>query len=136
MEYSIKSNFDKLSYITQYDSKYIITESNLSVVLKGNVVNVDISNVSNVRIIKRRSLVLNYLIIFLLVVLFMMIKRLVFLNYLNTILLDICTVILCFSSIFLTKYSCKLLLNYKDLSYQIFRLESDISVNFKHIFGA
>ena len=136
MEYSIKSNFDKLSYIAQYDSKYIITESNLSVVLKGSVVNVDISNVSNVRIIKRRSLVLNYLIIFLIVVLFMMIKRLVFLNYLNTILLDICTVILCFSSFFLTKYSCKLLLNYKDLSYQIFRLESDISVNFKHIFGA
>ncbi|MFT5849147.1 MAG: positive regulator of sigma E activity [Psychroserpens sp.] len=136
MEYSIRSNFDKLSYIAQYDSKYMITESKLSVVLKGNVVNVDISNVSNVRIIRRRSLVLNYLMMFFLISLFMMVKRLVFLNDLSTILLNICTGILCFSTLFVTKYSCKLLLNYKDLSYQIFRLESDISVNFKHIFGA
>lgn len=122
MEYNADANLEKILYIVERDKNYCLTKNTLRVHLENTLVSIEVSKISNVRIKKRRSLVINYFIIISILGVYLFITRILFLDAVMHLVLNIVTLICVFSALFVSRYSYEVLINYKDFSYNNFKL--------------
>jgi hypothetical protein len=117
MEQAANSNLEKLKYIVAHDSNYNLTQNTLQINLKNTIVNIDIARISNVRIKKTRSLVINYLIIISIVAAYLLIDKLLFFDIIFHFALNVVTGLGIYSAFFVSKCSYRLVINNEDFSY-------------------
>jgi hypothetical protein len=122
MGHAVNSNLEKLKYIVEQDSNYNLTKNTLRVNFENTTITVDVRKISNVRINKRRSLVVNYLIIISILGAYLLIDKFIFFDATLHFALNLVTGICIFAALFVSKYSYRLLINNKDFSYNNFKL--------------
>lgn len=125
MECIINSNLDKLRFIAEHDKNFYLTENTFNAGFKNAFMSIDLSRISNVRIKKTRSLVVNYILIFSILLAFLVVNSLFIFAPLLHFILNITTIICVFATVFVSKYSYILLINYKNLSFNDFNLPAD-----------
>jgi hypothetical protein len=118
----MSSNIEKLKYIAEQDKNYNLIQNTLIVKFKNTTISVDVHEISNVRINKRRSLVVNYLIIISILGAYLLIDKFIFFDATLDFALNVVTGICIFAALFVSKYSYRLLINNKDFSYNNFKL--------------
>jgi hypothetical protein len=118
----MNSNIEKLKYIAEQDKNYNLIQNTLIVKFKNTTISVDVHEISNVRIKKRRSLVVNYLIIISILAAYLLIDKFIIFDKILHFVLNVVTGICIFAALFVSKYSYRLLINKKDYSYNNFKL--------------
>ena len=116
------SHFNKLSYIVSRDQNFFLTEKTLTIIEKNNTTKIDLNKITNVRIIKRRELFINYFLVILISIFYCFLNRLMENNFIFRLVLNSIVFISILASFSIKKYSLSILINTVDLNFKKFKM--------------
>ena len=119
---SLNSNLDKLKFIAEHDSNFCLVKNILTVNAEKSAIHIDVSRISNVRIKKRRCLKLNYLMVSLTLFACLLLNRIFDLNFIIQCIVGLIALFSFLYSLFVSKSSYELMINYNDLHFNNFKL--------------
>lgn len=124
-EHVTNSNLEKLRFVIENDNKFILSNNSLKINLGSAFLSINLNEISNVRIIKRRCLLVNYLMMLSTFGIYLLLVKIFVFNVETENVLKIAAFISAVYSFFICKYSYVLLLNHNGFNFNIFKLSVD-----------